>query len=376
MGLPAQHNKTLKTPLNSHAVLGTLLLEVIHMAHEITKNSITGKDEVFVAGEPAWHNLGVNVKETQKWEEAMKMASLDWAVNKKQLLVQHGSSAPQEVDAYGIFRGDNNAFLGACGDVYTPIQNKKAFDFVDVLLQADDGAHYVSAGSLNGGSQIWCLAKVPEEIRIKGTDDVTKNYLLFTNYHVAGKAAISKNVNQRVVCANTMNIALHEEFSDNVLRLRHDGTIDQKMEMAKKLLAGARGQIKSLNELMNILARTKMNMAAIGDVLRTLYPNIDESVAEQDKAREILHIYEHNDGDVFKSERGTAYNLLNAVTNYTDHKAPVRPRATETEAQARARVAMFGKGESLKFLAMQSLLMAITKHSLGTVDEKKFHFLY
>jgi phage/plasmid-like protein (TIGR03299 family) len=345
------------------------------MAHNISTNNATGKHEIFVAGEPAWHQLGVNVGQTVKWEEAMKLANLGWNVSKRQLSIEHGT-AVEKLPHYGLFRDDMpgaKGYLSHCGSTYQPIQNKKAFDFVDVLLNAEKGAHYVSAGALGRGEQIWCLAKMPESSRIKGTDDISHNYLLFTNWHIAGRAAITKAVNERVVCENTMQIALGEVGP--YLRLRHDGTIDAKMEHAKKLWGVAKDQIKSIDQLMNIFAKTKLSTAAIGDVITALFPDIKESVADQEKAREILKVFEWNDGDKFKSQRGTAYNLLNGVTGYVDHLAAVRPRDGETEAQARARVAMFGKGEALKFMAIHALMAAITKHQLAQVSATEYFFL-
>jgi phage/plasmid-like protein (TIGR03299 family) len=341
------------------------------MAHNISNES--GKHEVFVAGEPAWHRLGVNTKESVHWEETMNLAGLNWPVEKRQLHTIPKDGVPQLVPAYGVFRNDTGKYLGDAGAGYQVLQNKKAFDFVDVVLQAEKGAHYVSAGALGSGEQIWCLAKIPGAMRIVNTDDVTDQYLLFTNWHYAGKSAIAKLTQTRVVCQNTMNIALEQE--NEFVRLRHDGTIDLRIEEAKKLLTGVRGRIHDVNEIMNIFARTQLKAEAIGDVLKTLYPTIGESEQARNKARSILDLYESNDGNAFPSERGTAYALLNSVTNFVDHKQGVRASDGETEDQARARVALFGKGDALKNMAMFAIMQAITKHSLAAVDEKKYFFL-
>lgn len=345
------------------------------MAHDISHNNANKSAEFFVAGAPAWHKLGANVKNAVHWEEAMKLAGLGWGVEKRQLFAP-GVEDFEKVNTFGLFRNDlpgAKGFLGACGGTYEPIQNKKAFDFVDVLLQAEKGAHYVSAGALGKGEQIWCLAKMPEDSRIQGTDDISHNYLLFTNYHESGKAAIVKCVNERVVCWNTMQIALSE--AGPYLKLRHDGKVDSKMEHARTLWQEAKGQIKSIEKLMNVFAKTQMKSEAIGDVLLGMFPKLRESGADQEKARKILDVYEYNDNDAFKSQRGTAYNFLNGVTGFVDHHANIRPRDNETPEQARARVAMFGKGEALKFLAINLLMSAITKHSLAVADPKEYFFL-
>src|SRR5579864_4686782 len=126
------------------------------MAHNIWNQN--GRDSMFCVGgrEAAWHKLGARTPDAVSWEQAMELANLNWQVKKMQLSGPFGL-----VDAYGIFRDTDNAFLGSVGDVYSPIQNKVAFEFVDTLIEAA-GSHYESAGALGRGERIWCLARVPE----------------------------------------------------------------------------------------------------------------------------------------------------------------------------------------------------------------------
>lgn len=330
------------------------------MSHNIsTQNSIS---EVFVAGKPAWHRLGTQVNNTVKWEQAMKYAHLNWTVSKHQLQLKG-----KDVPSWGIVRDDNNKYLSTVGPEFTPIQNKECFSFVDNLLDIDNNAYYESAGALNDGQTIWCMAKLSKDINIG--DDKLINYLLFVDYRVQGKSAIVKLCNTRVVCNNTLNVALKEK--QDTLRLRHSRNISERMREAKYLIQNADLEIKSLSEKLKFLAKKKVNKRDVGKVLKYIFPNIEESKVQQNKAITIVENFENNDGDVFKEQRGTAYNLLNAVTNYVDHSATVRVQDNgelviereQLREQKRAESALFGQGDQLKAKTLDFILDTVEFNS-------------
>lgn len=330
------------------------------MSHEISVQE--GIAECFTAGDPAWHKLGANVKEAVTWKQAMDLAHLNWAVDKEQL-----SFKGEKVEAWGNFRADTKQFLGSVGPDYLPIQNKDAFDFVDTILQAENGAHYESAGALFDGKRIWCLARIPKEIRIKGTDDITNPYFLFSNRHDGINSAVGRLCTTRVVCNNTLQVALHEK--GEVIKIRHTQNQEDQFKEAVKLVQAANNQIKDLDGLFNVLAKVKLNIAQTGEVIRMIYKNIDESVQEQNKARTVLDIFEDNDNNSFPSQKDSAYSLLNSFTKYEDHFSSVRITGNETDEQkARARKALFGIGDVLKFQVLTAITQTIHKNNLASFD--------
>lgn len=146
------------------------------MSANISTNNSTKQAEVFTAGRPAWHHLGVNVADAQTWEQAIKLAHLDWTISKHRLLNPVTSSP---IPSYAILRDDNNSYLSTVGEKYTPVQNKSCFDFVDALLESKE-AHFETAGALGNGERVWCLARLNKTFApIKG--DEHKTYLLFTD---------------------------------------------------------------------------------------------------------------------------------------------------------------------------------------------------
>lgn len=331
------------------------------MAHELEQNH-KGEYEMFVAGPPAWHRLGTNVEKAVTWKDAMKLAGLDWYVQKHQL-----QYAGKDVDAWGTFRADSGKFLGVVGPDYQPIQNVKGFEFTNTLLRSHD-VKYESAGAIGGGAKIWLLARIPKDIRIAGTDDITKNYFLFTNPHDGSRAAIARTCNTRVVCNNTLQMAMREK--GDVIRIRHTKSTEEQMKAAQDLMDQTFAQLTDLDSLLNVLAKTQLDMNSIQGIIKKVYRDIENNVQEQNKARSVLEIFEDNDQNAFPSVRGTAYNLLNAFTKYEDHFSTARKTAQETDEQARARKAMFGIGDVLKFQVLTAITQTIHENGLAKIDTK------
>ena len=160
------------------------------MSHEIAFDKARNQHMVFTAGAPAWHALGQNVAEAVAWQEAMRLAGLNWEVVKDTLYDRDGKIVP----AWGIFRLDTGQYLGVVGAQYVPIQNQFAFDFVDTLV-GTGGAHYESAGALYHGQTIWCLARLPKADGEIVPGDTQQAFLLFTPSHDGSHSAVCKLVN-------------------------------------------------------------------------------------------------------------------------------------------------------------------------------------
>ena len=333
------------------------------MSHNLYTNE-AGQVSMFSAvgkrGTP-WHGLGQQVQDAQTWQQAMELAHLDWSVEKRPL---YGSvnGAFNQVSASGIFRMDNNQFLGTVGDVYTPIQNAQAFDFVDTLLESVDGAHYESAGALGDGSRIWCLARVPFSVQIDGTDDKSENYLLFETSHDGTLSATSKITSVRVVCQNTLNLAL--SMGNSALKIRHSASGSEKLETAKKIMGNVKQTVATLNEKLNYLAKRKINPVLSRKIMDGLFgKDWTDSTRKRNQVEEIARLFESNDKNAFPEIKGTAYNMLNAVTEYTDHYRSVRVTEGKkgmSENLVRKESAIFGgTGETMKTKALEYILEAV-----------------
>lgn len=291
------------------------------MAHNLHVSSL-GQTSMFYnsqRGKP-WHKLGQAVDGAATWEEAMKAALLDWTAVKRQLL-DPVSGLP--VEAWGTFREDTGAFLGAVGSAYEVIQNRQAFDFVDTLLEADNGAHYESAGALGNGSQVWCLAQVPHSFKIDGTDDRHDTYVMFATAHDGTQSATCKLTTVRVVCQNTLNAALTGQGA--ALRIRHSKNAVDRLDHAKKLITGVSTTAIILSEKLNELARRRVDKTMCRDLMNKVFgEDWQDSTKKKNQAREIAQLFESNDRNAIPEIKGTAYNLLNACTEWSDHFRSVR----------------------------------------------------
>lgn len=331
------------------------------MAAAISFNK-AGQAEVFVAGAPAWHRLGVNVKKAQTWQDATKLAKLDWTISKVPLVNPRTGDL---IPSHAIVRDDSSQWLATVGDDYTPIQNAQCFDFVDSLIGTKK-AHYVSAGALHGGKTVWCLAKIDTKIEpVRG--DVQDVYLLFTEYR-GSKAASVKVCYTRVVCQNTLTRALGDNKDGTTLSLRHTPGITAKLEQAKRLITDVEIDAQLMEEKLKKLAAKKLDRESFGAIMNKLFPTLEKSSNAANQAAVVAANFASNDGHSFPATDGTAYSLFQAYTQYVDHQKGGFRGGNTTERQAEN--ALFGAGAVCKLDALDEIcgMMDITAPKTSSVD--------
>src|ERR1700733_3004849 len=167
--------------------------------------------------EKPWHGLGTRLEKAATSTEAIKAAGLDWQVEKQPVFLKNGINAISR--RHAVVRRDNGHPLGIVGERYVPLQNNDAFRFFDAVVGLKE-AVYHTAGALGQGEIIWILAKLNGVIRVVG-DDITEKYLQLTNRHDGGGSVQILWTPIRVVCQNTLNIALQESQSSLHTSLRH-----------------------------------------------------------------------------------------------------------------------------------------------------------
>jgi phage/plasmid-like protein (TIGR03299 family) len=147
------------------------------MAHELA----TANDRIAMmyVGEIPWHGLGMRLDEPATDREAIETAGLNYLAELKDLQTTDGIPIPQRK---AVVRSDSQQILGVVGTSYVPVQNHQAFGFLDAVV-ADGSLRYHTAGALGKGERIWMLAKLPDDIRVKNSDDITEKYLLLSNSH-------------------------------------------------------------------------------------------------------------------------------------------------------------------------------------------------
>lgn len=316
-----------------------------------------GIAEMFTAGEPAWHRLGANVSEAPTWRDASKLAHLEWTVSKHQLL---NPLTSEPIPSFALLRDDTNKWLSTVGTDYQQIQNDEIFETCDALI-GTGRVRYESAGALDGGRTVFCLARLDSTFSpVKG--DKHETYLLFTDYR-NGKAARLKLTTVRVVCWNTLQVALKETKGFETIKLRHTSGVSEKLKAAKSLLSSVDDEIGRMNDKLKKLVDKKVTANHFENVMTKLFPGWEKGGAAQNKVAAVANNFEYNDGGKVAGIAGSAYALLQSVTRFIDHQRTGLRVGDDTLEVKRAESAMFGVGDDFKREALDRICEAV-----GVVD--------
>lgn len=273
-----------------------------------------------------WHGLGKVVKEAPDSIAAIKLAGLDWDVMPSPVLVE-GLAVPNYI---ANVRSDNRKVLGIVSDRYTIVQNREAFSFTDKLI-GDNEVKYETAGSLREGRLVWMLAKLTKDYEILG--DKVDPYICFTNTHDGTGAVKALMTPIRVVCNNTLNLAL--STSQRQWSTVHMGNLNKKLSEAEQTLFSAHQYMEGLNEEANKLVDIKINPAQWEEIVEELFPATNNMSLRQIESVKEKRQDLHNAimAEDIKKFRGTGWAAINAVTDYIAHKPPARFTDTYQENQ-------------------------------------------
>lgn len=331
------------------------------MTANINFNVETGKHSFVDVRFAAWHHLGqIGNGTALTASEMLNQSQQNFEVTKEQM---YNPITGDLIDYYSVIRTDNCDVLGVVGKDYTVIQNDFKFRVMDELIGQIDGAHYETGGVLGKGERVWAQASIGE-FDLLGSGDKHNKYLLGCGSHDGSLAEQYKAVETRVVCQNTMSMALSE--NGRTLKAKHTKNGQSKIWNSVKLLQASKDTFQNMNEKLEFLATHKVNNEIVCNTLAKMFKidlTKDLSKGESEKVMKVTELFESNDNDTFKEFRGTGYNLLNAITEYTDHFKAVRGAKNDTETnKQRAFNAMFGTGDTFKTESM-NVVMELLKNS-------------
>ena len=177
-----------------------------------------------------WHGLGTVVEGCPTSDEAIKLAGLNWDVVQEPVCLQDGTIIP---DYFANVRQDTKDVLGMVKNKYKIVQNLEAFQFTDNIIQNSKGVecHYETAGSLFNGKRTFMLVRLPETDLV---GDAVENYLFVTNSHDASTGLLAGITSVRVVCNNTLQLAING--AQRTWNLRHTESIKGKQAEAEQAL--------------------------------------------------------------------------------------------------------------------------------------------
>lgn len=282
-------------------------------------------ETMFYTRETPWHGLGTRVMEAPDSREALIKAGLDWQVLQEPIYTE----TSELIEGYKAnVRDTDRKVLGVVTDRYKVIQNREAFEFTDELLGS--GVRYETAGSLQGGKRVWLLARLPHEYIIAG--ERISPYLVFSNTHDGSGAIKAALTPIRVVCSNTLNLAL--STAKRSWSMVHTGDIRGKMQEAKETLFMAEKYMDSLGKEFENLRMKKLTDRQVMEYIELLLP-VEEDATPQQK-KNVKRLQEdmkarYFDAPDLKDVGNNAYRFINAVSDFATHAEPLRKTANYKE---------------------------------------------
>lgn len=299
------------------------------MGHDL---DITDGTASFVsAREDAWHQLGVTLPDTFTAEEAMEHGKLGgWNIRKEPLFTRTESGLEIPIpERFAVLR-DNPVragqidVLGDVGRGYKVMQNEELAALLNALVD-ESGAHFETAGALNGGRRVFITMKVPANIRIGGVDPVDM-YLAVVTSHDGSMSHTGMVTPVRVVCANTLNCAFKE--ASHMFRVRHTvGSERIMIQEARDMLGMSFAYIEGFQEQAEQLIQTTLTQSRFEEIIVNEFgAGKDAAPATVTRTENKLEQMSELFADAMTQEgiRETAWAGFNALTEWFDHFSPTR----------------------------------------------------
>ena len=292
-------------------------------------------ESMFSVRQMPWHREGTILADyPDTWTQARTLAGLDWdPVTAPVYAViginPDGTAHYEPIEGWKtITRSDTGAVLSISKDTYTVIDHAEMGEIIEAVL-AQPGVKWETAGVLDGGKAVWCLALLDEPVTLPGDDSPTLPYLAITNRHDGTAACALRATAVRIVCANTFRAAeLEGERTGTTFSFVHKSGWRNRIDEARKAVTGARAEMARYAELATELLAIPVSPAQRELFITEFIPKppeglITDRVARNvDEARAALRM-------IFESKTTeqvahTAYGLVQAAGEYLDH---VRGRA-------------------------------------------------
>ncbi|ATN10588.1 phage/plasmid-like protein (TIGR03299 family) [Pseudomonas protegens] len=313
-------------------------------------------EQMAYVGATPWHGLGSRLSPKQPIEIWQREAGMDWKIQDSPVHFKSDSigalgSIHTFPDQKVLYRSDTKAPLSVVSQRYQVVQPREVLEFYRDLTEVS-GYELETAGVLKGGRKFWALARTGQGTTLKGNDQVN-GYLLLATSCDGTLATTATPTTVRVVCNNTLTIAL--DGSCKAIKVPHSTRFDP--QAVKKQLGIAVSQWDNFMHRMRMLSERKVQwheaMGFFMNVLCDANPNMPlPAVLPNERAlRKVQCLYEgQGRGSTLESAQGTAWGLLNAVTEYVDHER--RARSIEYRMDS----AWFGQGAQLKQRALEAAL--------------------
>ena len=321
------------------------------MAHQL--------EQMAYVGATPWHGLGSQLSPKQPLEIWQREAGMDWQIQESPVhfkadAIGHLGSIHSFPEQKVLYRSDSKAPLSVVSQRYQVVQPRAVLEFYRDLTERS-GYELETAGVLKGGRKLWALARTGQSTALKG-NDVVNGYLLLATSCDGTLATTATPTTIRVVCNNTLTIAVNG--ASQAIKVPHSTRFDPRA--VKQQLGITVSQWDDFMYRMRTLAARPVKTHEAKDYLRSVLCEVQPGKPERSglsnerALAKVLSLYEgHGRGAELEAAQGTAWGLLNAITEYVDHER--RARSNEYRMDA----AWFGQGAVIKQHALDSALRLV-----------------
>lgn len=270
--------------------------------------------------ERPWHGLGVILDAPPTIQEAIKLAGLDWAVEKRPLFRVDGENQIQS-EAYSIVRMDTNKELGIVKKGYVPLQNADVFDWFNPFIDQNE-VSIETAGCLGEGERLWVMAKLNRDPSVIADGDDILKYLMLSNSHDGSLAIRVGYTPIRVVCSNTLAMAHGNKYS-KFIRVKHTKSSKVSLDKLREIMDNENAQFEATAEQYRFLRSHMFKTEDVKKYVKLIIvgedkPDADISTRSKNQINDIIGLLEDPRQKVGGME-GTwwaAYNSINQYFNY------------------------------------------------------------
>ncbi|MCS4297127.1 MULTISPECIES: DUF932 domain-containing protein [Acinetobacter] len=342
------------------------------MAHQL--------EQMAYVGQTPWHGLGNQLSPNQPIEVWAKQAGMDWQIESSNVSYMAENHKGQNLilphdEQRVLYRSDTHAPLSVVSQRYQEVQPKQILEFYRDLTE-QSGFELETAGVLKGGKKFWALARTGQSTALKGKD-VSNGYILLATACDGTLATTAQFTSIRVVCNNTLAIALKgQDANRGVVKVPHSTKFDAD-KIKQQLGISVRAWDEHMYQMKQLSQRkvTQQEAAAYFDAV---FNNTSLSIAEQDERfiqyyRQVANSADanktepngramskvmtmfngHGRGAELSSAKDTAYGLLCSITEFADHERRAMSQDHRLDS------AWFGAGAGLKQRGLEQALRMI-----------------
>ena len=298
------------------------------MAHNLEMEN--GEVAFALRGAPAWHNLANRIftkDEEVTTQTMLEEAKLNnWNVRLSPI-TEHVPESWNDVSNASLVIRDNpfnggTDVLATVGKRYKPVQNEELFSFADAIHDTDPNCRWESAGSLKKGKVVFGTVDIPRSMILdpKGANDETKLYLIVWTSHDGSVAVQAAVTPVRVVCQNTLNLAMRQ--AKQSFKIRHTQTVEGRIAVARETLGLTLGYFDEFEKEAKAMFEQSITDAEFSKLIQTIYPKPDKDAKGAIKKWEnkvvLLDDLYHN-SPTNANIKGTKWGAFNALTERLDY---------------------------------------------------------